>query len=275
MPNLGCEDDKMKKLIALICILKALTAITVYAAVTSKSPTGCTGSWTTCSNAFANDANRATATATATTNVTGSWKNYTHSFTNGDVITNVTVRADFFASNVRGFLAVRVSSNGGQTFGPVHIVGGNTAEQRFLIDVTGDRSWNVSSVNNSNLVVNATCIKQGSGSNPAFRLDWIPVNVTYTPDALPFANITVNTTSGSEPLDVAFTGIASGGNAPLTFLWNFKDGSNATTQNVTHSFNSGVYNVTFTVTDDDGDSAIVGKVISVSNDAPVADAIAN
>lgn len=336
----------------------------VLAASAQNSPTACSGQWSNCANANANDANRATATATNTANKTGIWNNYGFFIPGGSIIDAVTVRADFFASNVRGYIAVKVSGDGGATYGPAHIVGGNTAEQTYVIDVTADAAWTPGMLSNGNLVVNVTCFKQGGGSNPACRLDWLPVTVNSTPfdfsvsttgntsveqarsvptnvtvtllsgnsqnvslaqtgcppsatctfdsslglptyqstltvattsltpagkytitvngsgggisriarynvtvtDSFPSASAFAIPDNGTAPLEVNFTGSVVGGNAPLSFYWNFTDdGTNSTEQNTAHTFiTPGVYNITFKVTDFDGDKSVSGVLINVT-----------
>lgn len=357
--------NKNSKIIVSVITLVLLSA-TVLALIQLNSPSACSGQWTTCSNAFANDASRATATATNTVNKSGVWNNYGFSISNSSSINNVTIRADFFASTTKGKINVRVSSDGGATFGPNHVVGGNTAEQTFLIDVTNDVAWTASKLNNGNLVINATCFKTTSGgTNPVCNLDWVPVNVTSTPfdfsvvvnpssavvvqansavtvvnvsllsgisqnvtlsqigcptdaictfnadvglpsyesnftvstaastpagvytinitgtgdgktrntmftlnvtDSLPVATANAVPTSGVAPLTVNFNGTVSGGDAPFTYFWDFKDGTNSTLQNPQHVFNNaGTYNVSFTATDFDGDNSNSIVVITVND----------
>lgn len=140
------------------------------------SPSACYGEWKNCANAFHDDLNRATASATSKT---GSWSNYSFSVPVGSAVHNVTVRADFSASRSTGYISVRVSSDGGFTFGPSHVVGGNTAERTFLIDVTKDVEWTPDKLNN--LDVQVTCFKQGYDTAPKCRLDVLQVNVNFTP----------------------------------------------------------------------------------------------
>jgi hypothetical protein len=213
----------MKQKILLVSVFLAVALATaVVAALISSSPAGCSGEWAACSNAFANDANRATAAVTATSNKSGIWNNYTFtSIPAGSAITGVVVRSDFFASKASGYLAVRVSADGGATYGPVHTLGGNTAEKTFQINVTTDFAWTLDNLNRTNLRVNATCFKNGSGQNPTCNLDWIPVNVTYdapfnfamtmnpsakniTPGATARSNVTVSLSAGI-PQNVALT----------------------------------------------------------------------
>jgi len=170
-----------KKILILSVFLLSLLAIMVFAASTQHSPTLCSGQWSYCLNAINNDANRATALATNTSNRSGEWRSYAFAIPNNAQIDKVNVRADFFATNTLGFLDVRVSGDGGLTYGPGHTFGGNTIEQTFNLDVTNDLAWTPQKLNHTNLKVKATCFKKmAPGLNPTCRLDWIPVNVTYT-----------------------------------------------------------------------------------------------
>jgi len=168
--------------IVLLALLALSLVVLVKASSTQNSPTSCSGQWSNCNNAYSDNSQRATATPTDSANKTGQWRDYGFSITNDSTITNVVVRADFYASNYRGWINVRVSGDGGSTFGPSHKVGGNTAEKAYLIDVTNDIAWTPSKLSNTNLRVNVTCYKNTTGTNPTCRLDWIPVNVTYSQD---------------------------------------------------------------------------------------------
>jgi PKD repeat protein len=67
--------------------------------------------------------------------------------------------------------------------------------------------------------------------------------LTATASAIP--------TSGQVPLNVSFTGSASGGTPPYSYSWNFGDGSaTSTAQNPSHTYNNaGTYTATLKVTD--------------------------
>jgi PKD repeat protein len=79
-------------------------------------------------------------------------------------------------------------------------------------------------------------------------------NVTITVSAVgsPLAaTASATPTSGQVPLNVAFTGTATGGTPPYGYSWNFGDGSaTSTLQNPSHTYNSAAtYAATLTVTD--------------------------
>lgn len=80
------------------------------------------------------------------------------------------------------------------------------------------------------------------------------------------ASASADTQAGPPPLQVQFSGSASGGQAPYFYSWNFGDGSNPTTlQNPGHTFSAmGTYTVTLTVTDIDLETATDTLTIAVS-----------
>jgi alpha-tubulin suppressor-like RCC1 family protein len=93
--------------------------------------------------------------------------------------------------------------------------------------------------------------------------------VVSTPQPLT-VTASADKTSGTVPLAVQFTGTASGGIAPYTYLWIFADGStNSTSQSPSHTFTSaGTLEVAFTARDAAGATATVRVTITVTN--PVA-----
>ena len=92
------------------------------------------------------------------------------------------------------------------------------------------------------------------------------VLVSVGSDAKPVVTINANPTSGSAPLAVAFTSSAVGGDAPLTYAWDFGDGATATTQNASHTYMAqNSYAAKLKVTDADGDEANATVTIVVNN----------
>jgi PKD repeat protein len=84
------------------------------------------------------------------------------------------------------------------------------------------------------------------------------------------AVIEANSTSGQPPLNVTFTGSATGGTAPYSYSWNFGDGQTSTSQNPSHTYASeGDYTATLTVTDNQGANAVASQVITVTKTAPL------
>jgi PKD repeat protein len=80
----------------------------------------------------------------------------------------------------------------------------------------------------------------------------VAVSSAYAPVVLAGAE----PVSGEIPLLVSFDAIVSGGNAPLTFFWNFRDGGTSNSLNPSHLYpNPGTYWARITVTDADGDQA--------------------
>ena len=109
-------------------------------------------------------------------------------------------------------------------------------------------------------------------------------NVTITVNAesneAPEAKVSASPLSGEAPLVVSFTGSNStDDNGIASYSWNFKDGSNSSNANPSHTFNNaGTYSVELTVTDENGLSDKASVTITVNepqqNEAPVAVAAA-
>ncbi len=71
-------------------------------------------------------------------------------------------------------------------------------------------------------------------------------------------------------LAAQFTDSSTDSDGSITaWNWNFGDGNSSSSQNPSHTYaNSGTYNVSFTVTDDSGDSGSISKDISVTAEEP-------
>ena len=76
-------------------------------------------------------------------------------------------------------------------------------------------------------------------------------------------------TTGNAPLNVSFTGSATGGTAPYSYSWNFGDGSaTSTTQNPSHTYNAaGTFNATLTVTDSSSPAKTATSQVTVTVNA--------
>ncbi len=87
-------------------------------------------------------------------------------------------------------------------------------------------------------------------------------------DAQPSIIAAAMPTGGVAPLDVSFLAETGGGNPVLSFLWDFgHDGSTSVIQNPVHTFQAaGLYEVTVTVVDVDGDAAFANLIVDVAED---------
>ena len=85
-------------------------------------------------------------------------------------------------------------------------------------------------------------------------------------DLYPTASASATPISGDAPLTVQFTGTVTSGNLPLTYSWNFRDNTAASTlQNPSHIYQTAdTYTAVFTVTDSDGDSSSDTVTITVT-----------
>lgn len=94
------------------------------------------------------------------------------------------------------------------------------------------------------------------------------IEIIVIADLHPIASFTVSKTTVNIGETVSFFGNSTGGNLPISYSWNFGDGTSTTEQNPTHLYlSTGSYGVIFTVTDTDGDftSYIVDIMITNPN----------
>ena len=71
-------------------------------------------------------------------------------------------------------------------------------------------------------------------------------------------------TTGNAPLQVSFTGSASGGTAPYSYSWNFGDGSATSTVQKPPTYGSaGTYTATLTVTDSPSTANTAASTVTV------------
>jgi PKD repeat protein len=80
------------------------------------------------------------------------------------------------------------------------------------------------------------------------------------------ASASAQPTSGQVPLNVAFTGTATGGSPPYSYSWNFGDGSAASSQqSPSHTYSTaGTYTATLTVTDSAAKTATSSVTVTAS-----------
>ncbi|MCM2679205.1 glycoside hydrolase family 6 protein [Echinimonas agarilytica] len=176
---------------------------------------------------------------------------------------------------------------------------GNTAIDDWEI------SWNYSGDNRISSIWNATI----AGTNPysAEGLSWNSsiapgataefgisgtkgAEAAEVPDILgdicvpanqaPIAVATSDITSGDAPLSVMFDATGSsdpdGPDGNLTYSWNFGDGTTASGDMVSHTYNSaGIYLATVTVSDGEKESSASISITAVGNEAPIASASAS
>jgi PKD repeat protein len=92
------------------------------------------------------------------------------------------------------------------------------------------------------------------GSTSKTRNKYVAVSgYLLAPPSEPVVNFTGNPTYGSAQLFVQFTDASAGFKDPITYLWDFGDGSISAVRNASHTFTtSGLYSVSLTVTGSDG-----------------------
>ncbi|MEV6474218.1 ThuA domain-containing protein [Streptomyces sp. NPDC051657] len=92
----------------------------------------------------------------------------------------------------------------------------------------------------------------------------------------PIAEAAANKTSGTAPLKVKFSsaGTADGDEDPLTYAWDFGDGSRSTAANPTHTYKkNGTYTATLTAEDPTGRTGSASVHVTVGNTAPTVELV--
>ncbi|AKB51197.1 cell surface protein [Methanosarcina barkeri str. Wiesmoor] len=103
-----------------------------------------------------------------------------------------------------------------------------------------------------------------AGSDSEIKTDYISAFIP------PVANFTATPTTGSAPLLVTFTDQST--NTPTSWLWDFGDGSNSTSQNPTHLYTAiGTYTVKLTATNVAGNNTTskTGYITTSTTSGPV------
>jgi hypothetical protein len=83
---------------------------------------------------------------------------------------------------------------------------------------------------------------------------WFMVWTILLSSSLPVADFSVNITSATAPVAVAFTDTSTG--SPISWIWDLGDGTNSTVQNPVYTYtNPGKYNVSLKVTNVHGNNS--------------------
>jgi YVTN family beta-propeller protein len=111
-------------------------------------------------------------------------------------------------------------------------------------------------------------------SNAAGKDTEIKTNyITVTSVTKPVAAFSASPTSGNLPLSVTFTDKST--NSPISWKWNFGDGTSSTARNPTHKYSAeGKYTVTLTATNSAGSNTVTKSnyiTVTATSQAPVAD----
>jgi|TARA_R110000824_G_scaffold128748_2_gene289821 PKD repeat protein len=72
----------------------------------------------------------------------------------------------------------------------------------------------------------------------------------------------MSVTQNIAPVTISFNNTSQGDG--LSYLWNFGDGQSSTQANPTHTFQAGVWEVTLTVTNDNGTDIASTTVVALS-----------
>ena len=138
--------------------------------------------------AFAEDTNSGTASSAVCSSTARDrhlFYNYGFSIPAGATINGIEVRLDAWADSTAGTpqICVELSWNGGTTWTAAKTTAALTATQAtYMLGSASDtwgRTWSAAELSNANLRVRLTMV--ASSTARAFRLDWVPVRVTYTP----------------------------------------------------------------------------------------------
>lgn len=161
----------------------------VYASVGTNPPSASAGAWTNPTNAYADGTNYA---YSGSNGQQESYSGYGFAIDTYATITQVRVRLDVSAS-ANDKITLEVSSNGGTSYLATTYTSPalTSTEQTIWIDVTSWDSWATAKLNNNQIWTRVTQVK--SGSQDQTRLDWIPVEVTYTLDNYPTNGVPSNT----------------------------------------------------------------------------------
>jgi cytochrome c len=175
-------------------------------------------------------------------------------------ITSITLRA---ASALDGGTAeVRWNAPDGPLLGSTAITGTGDwqAYQNFTVNLTDPPA------DSGKLYF----VARGPAATGLFNVNWMDfAGKGVTDNSPPVVTATADPARGVAPVTVNFTGTATDpeNDTPLTYAWNFGDGTTASTANATHTYaNPGTYPAILTVTDARGGKASATATVRV--DAP-------
>jgi len=139
-----------------------------------------------------------------------------------------------------------------------------------LIQLQGQlQTYRITSINYSTNTINVNeslSWSSGQGISLPYSGNFPDMGVYEYASISPLqVEIEASPSTGYSPLDVNFTGSASGGTAPYTFSWDFGDGSTSLDQNPSHTYSTaGDYPVILSVTDNNNeqDTAFLNIIVS-------------
>ena len=150
--------------------------------------------WVDPTNAYANDAAYA---CSKTRGAAQGYGGYDFNILSGSTISQVRVRLDAWCEGDDD-IKLEVSTDGGATYlATSFTVNLATSEETYWVDITGWTTWIVEKLNSDNIRTKVTHVKVAALDN--VRLDWIPIEVTYTPPAFDFSVIASPDTLSVQP----------------------------------------------------------------------------
>ncbi len=202
---------------------------------------------------------------------TGSFTQSTIS-TTGDCVSRPQIVLDTQNNLVHAFQTAPPTSVSGCAFsGVAGSIYEKTASMDNPVFGTGRGTPIIQSASSSNMN-NVTTTKQGVDSSTGIVVmasDDVAKRYWYSDRPLgpavtaPVASFTASPTSGTAPLNVAFTDTSTG--TPMSWAWDFGDGGTATVQNPAHSYAAaGTYTAKLTATNSGGSSS-ASTTITVSS----------
>jgi hypothetical protein len=148
---------------------------TVTSTIVTQSPSSNSVSWTNPTNAYADGGSYAYSTVAENQQVYGG---YGFAIPADAQITQVRVRLDAWCASNDDIL-LEVSSDGGSTWlSTTQTQSVATSQTTYWIDVTSWASWTPANINSDNIKARVTHVAVSSVDE--VRLDWIPIQVSYT-----------------------------------------------------------------------------------------------